>query len=231
MTSTFRRFPILKIRISFMYISNPKMYMFHLPLFLDPSTRYMLVFWNTRLCSGCFYAHLGEPHCSISSISQLWWRWRIRQAACTPGRDTAADFTVFGCYVSLHFSTTSFPYLQLFICIRKARSSELQKNITFGIKTHMSDAICFWSGILLYLKWWNNSTCAASDDLFINLFLVYYFLEEHAFRFGGRFITAPTRQITANGKKTTKTQICCIFLSSPLAKLFCQPWIVSESNI
>ena len=47
------------------------MYMFHLPLFLHLSIRYMLIFWNTRFRSHYFYAHLGEPHCSISSISIL----------------------------------------------------------------------------------------------------------------------------------------------------------------
>lgn len=51
----------------------------------------------------------------------------------------------------------------------------IAENITFGINARMSDTICFQSGILLYLKRWNNNKCAALEDLFINLFLVYYF--------------------------------------------------------
>lgn len=157
--------------------------------------------------------------------------WTVKHVRWKPVHPDGADISVFSCYTSLHFSTTSFPYLQLFICIWKARGWELQKKITFGIHTRMSDAIWFGSGILLYLKWWNNNKCEASDDLFINLFLVYCFLYENAFWLAVRFITAPLQQIAVNGKKTTKTQICRVFLSSPVAKLFCHLLIVLVSNI
>lgn len=43
--------------------------MFHSPLFLHLSIRYMLIFWNSRLYSHYFYAQPAEPHCSVSSIS------------------------------------------------------------------------------------------------------------------------------------------------------------------
>lgn len=95
------------------------------------------------------------------------WEWRsgISKAIWNSSCDTSntgrmkphtahpngADFSILGSYISLHFSTTSLPYLQPWFCIWKAGSWELQENVNFGINTRMSDAICFRRRVLLYL--------------------------------------------------------------------------------
>lgn len=54
------------------------------------------------------------------------------------------------------FSAVAFHYVPLHIynCLFALESTQLRtaENITFGINTRMSDAICFQSGILLHLK-------------------------------------------------------------------------------
>lgn len=164
--------------------------MFHSPLFLHLSIRYMLIFWNSRLYSHYFYAQPAEPHCSVSSISIVmkvknlqgslnsWlWHCQCQNTGSMKHIHTAKASSSQWCWLLsfrlLHFITVFYYFFSMFT---KARSWELQKNVTFGINTRMSDTICFWSRILLYLNRWNINKCTASDDLFINLFLVYYFL-------------------------------------------------------
>lgn len=160
-----------------MYISSLKVDMFHLPLFLHLSVRYMLTLWYIRLCSHYFYPHLAEHHWSISNISilmkvkylqgsQNWWRhcWRrnpgtMKHKPLQPAHVDGASFSFWYYFFSI-FTT-------IYLHMESMQLRIAAKRIFW--KKYMSDAFWFRSRIL-YLKWWNNNKCAASDDLFINLF-------------------------------------------------------------